>query len=226
MVGLVYEQLQSRIIQELALLDQRLTASNTRSRFTGEVDLPVIVLRLTQEEALQVQAGHSPIAGAIAYLHVPKGGAESASVHGAEEHPGETALPLEVDIPLIRTTDERPIPLYPMPELLRDGRYATIQKLVESILNTEMIAQRRTEEIRGITVSKTRSTSLNDTIPSLELSKSQASDIIVIRSEARGEGATRKGDWGVDLAIALYRLRSFLGQGWRAIDVDIRGRRV
>lgn len=241
-VDLVFTKLRQRVIQELSLLQERMTATNLRPGQRAKVasssdntdlsltmETPPIVSRLTEEEAEQVRDGVSEIPGAIAYLVLPiiRHRTTTPDLTASDPETGaEKLLPLDVDIPP-PGPERKGLPLYPLTQLFQDEEYVTVRQLLGKMLATERNVRLRTQQAKRISTSTSSSPSGGTKIGTESIpNTSPASDIIVLRSYPRTSGEIRPGNMTVPLAVALWRMRCYLGQGWKPFDVDGRGRRV
>lgn len=141
-------------------------------------------------------------------------------------------IPIGVALPLV-TTPKTDIPIYTPSIMFPAALHATLSELFGKIVQNEETDIARIRETERVLADKGAgpSTPAGDAIPrqaaedALE-GESEKSDMLVLSTHPILAGSDRQGDQGVDLAIAFWRLRCFLGEGWTEYDADKKGRRV
>jgi hypothetical protein len=253
---LVHLQLRERVIQELELLRDRMATANLRpgkrKRSTAasadelpanRASTPIIARRLTMDEEAKLRAGESPVDNAVAYLEVPVN--KFQLISPGQEQETDTESPL---VPLVgQAGNERPS--YNIRRLFEeDAHRLRVRKLFGEILLIERnsrlrdgmsqdrgrpvgqaVGQLAVQPVSGFddqSVGEPSGKSVGHALGQSASPAGTASDIVVLSSHIRDKGGLRQGDLVVGLAIALWRLRCFIGEGWESFDADRSGRRV
>ena len=255
LVEMVRVLLQQRIMQELQLLRQRMKMKvkrpSVRIKEGGNALIPPkpILRRLSQEEADALQEQMlSEDENVIAFIDmsepVPpaKDAAKDAVVAEAAEEAikedvtqdAEDTIEDKLSDPTVKTP-RRKVPLYNFTHLLSGERQAEARGILGDILELERrearfarhtleLASKQNVDIPArepTTDSSSRGGSKKDAKPIYT-----PSNILALSSYPTITGGIRRGDVGVDLAIALLRSRMYEGSGWREFIVDRQGRRV
>ena len=141
-------------------------------------------------------------------------------------------IPIGIALPLVKTP-KTDIPIYTPSTMFPAALHATLSELFGKIVQNEETDVARIRETERVLADKGAgpSESAGEAIPhksaedALE-GESEKSDMLVLSTHPILPGSDRQGNQGVDLAIAFWRLRCFLGEGWTEYDADKKGRRV
>ncbi|WVQ95222.1 hypothetical protein IAU59_002317 [Kwoniella sp. CBS 9459] len=137
--------------------------------------------------------------------------------------------------PAAAATQSQDIPLYPLRNLFPPDQHATLLDMINGLLATEAIHRRRAAFLssrnnaadqpstkyaggQGPQEQLSNVLALHYTPPSTisEGPKTPAVTEKRLGDQRRGEQRYSRGELGADLAISLWRIRCFLGQGWEA----------
>jgi len=160
-----------------------------------------------------------------------KDDAETSSAE--EEAPFVVHIPVGTAIPLVKTP-KTDIPIYTPASILPPALHASSAELFGKLLREEKMELARAKEVRGILTQRSsgggegqsiqEALSSDDTLAGED--NEEMSNMVVLSTHPLLSGSSRPGHYGVDLAIAFWRLRCYLGEGWVEYDADKRGRRV
>ena len=197
-------------MHELELLHDRLATSTARvSKRASPAERPIPVLRrLDEEEATPNRVAGGEGVAALIDLRGINDGRRDRHDSGTETV-SDSALDLQGDIWT---------PYYRLSELFPIDQHAEVSLKLRKILTVERVEARR-DRIRR------RTLGLVDPGPT---SRPTASEILALSTWPASSHETRigAGELGVDLAIALWRLRSWTGENWDVFEADKYGRRV
>ena len=156
----------------------------------------------------------------------PDSALDGAAVHSVLK------IPIGVALPLVKTPKTE-IPIYTPSTMFPAALHATLSELFGKIVQNEEtdIARIREAERRLADKGAGPSTPAEDATPRKSAGdafegESEKSNTLALSTHPILAGSDRQGDQGVDLAIAFWRLRCFLGEGWTEYDADKKGRRV
>ena len=160
----------------------------------------------------------------------------------AEASPSNSDMPFQIQIPVGASTplvqsSKTSVPLYTPAAIFPQRLHRSLAELFAGIIREEGMEQSRSKAARhmlelgsaGIApTTHERSSPSGTTQDQVEQVEhvEEMSDILVLSTYPLLPGSNRPGHYGVDLAIAFWRLRCFLGEGWLEYDADKRGRRV
>ena len=214
----IESQLQERVLQELELLSERLAASTLRVKnretpdeFSFTTHSRPVIRRLYAGEVGEPVIGK----GIVALLDI-------TGLDDKWRHQNNDVEPKDEDEDVSANKHgDLSTPRYTLSKMFPKDRYAELSRKLRKILNIERTeVQRFQKQRKAITDS-----SAGVTGPTYEPIPSQ---ILALSTWASSSDDIRAGagEMGVDLAIALWRLRSWTGQGWEEFEVDRSGKRL
>lgn len=231
--SLVYLQLCERIVQELQLLHSRIrsrtfrvgTRLKAKEGMSGDdtpmQETPVMLREVTVAEAEGARAGRLEDDDCVALFDLSGLLTEVAKVGEANDPDagtGEGAIPIPTASTQLVKTSTREIPLYVLSDLLPAQLQGQARHYITQILALEGLEKQRNSPEGPQGTAKMGQAGLSEVKPS--------SNLLALSTYPRSAGGARKGDVGLDLAVACWRLRCFLGEGWAELDVDRMGRKV
>ena len=125
----------------------------------------------------------------------------------------------------VKTPRTDKIPLYTLTQLIPEEKQSELYTLAISLHRLERSHYLQEVRARKMSLGQDR-TEIDIEEKSVVAPRSGLSSMVVLCTYPLSEGLYRRGDLGTDLGIALWRLASYLGQGWEEIDVDMKGREV
>jgi hypothetical protein len=225
----VHTQLRVRVVLELEMLAERLAAMTTRykTRIQTEEGGRVVLRTLKSGEGKHLGHLDRGMDGVAALLDV-------RGLHDDEPAYSDPALS---PIPHIST------PVYRLSDLFPTDQHVETARKLGKILEIEQTEIRRLQEHSQVLGLSSDDPIAADLIPPREnlalasegvprphspgMSRG-TSGILALSSWPSDGDETRAGagELGVDLAIALWRLKSWNGEGWEEFEADKYGRRV
>lgn len=199
-------------MHEVELLQKRLLAASlhVEKREIGSARGSTL-RRLTQEEVKRF-AEHGEIALGVVSLLDLSGLEDFRRDH--VEADGEILLPSRVTPPVYRLS-----------RLFPTEKHIELGQRLRKVLAVERTEATRARLLRRRLLSPsdlTETTSAQATAPQV------ASRILALSTWPTAVNAIEPGvgEYGVDLAIALWKLKSWYGEGWEEFQVDNRGKRI
>lgn len=224
----IKHQLQNRVQQELQLLREHILevsrvppAGSTPSR--GRV-----VRALEADEVAAVREGKAPTyrrGRPLAVLdftrvndHTPASASVVAEYASAPAEKGQAELVRGVAVPLLTDTKGQDnVPLYPV-KLLFGERAATIAAEVRAILAAEEVYYAYSRGRNPSQAAKDESTQVVSATAQVEAHRKEEEALLIAIQAPRITGWKRPDDITVDLAIALWRLALWEGNGWKVAE--------
>ncbi|WOO78398.1 uncharacterized protein LOC62_02G001946 [Vanrija pseudolonga] len=221
----IKHQLQNRVHQELELLRKSIVAVSRVPPASGKPSSGRLVRALKPDEVDAVRAGKAPSGRGgrpLAILdftrvndHTPASAAVVAEYASAPAEKGQAELVRGVSMPLLTNAKgEANVPLYPV-KLLFGERAATLAAEVRAVLAAEEVYYATS---RGRDPAKARKNESAEAVAATEQVRHHRKEeeaLLVAIQAPRIPGWKRPDDITVDLAIALWRLALWEGNGWK-----------
>ncbi len=218
----VESQLQIRVLQEVELLRVRLESSTPTvlKRSTSSAHRRGAALRRLTEDELGALSQTGQIAGSSTGTDDI---AAFLDIQGIEGESGKAKPEMEFD----QNLPSLAIPTFRISELFPTAQHDEVSKALRKVLAVERIEARRAYKHRKrMEEESSASASLPDSEPTKN--RSVASNILALSTwpEVSDDGEHKVGEKGLPLAVALWRLRGWYGEGWEEFAIDSRFKRI
>ena len=200
---MVRDQLELRVCQELDILRKRMQTGNLNvetRRQTGQVSHHSAIEILSEEDVF----GHPSVANhdadVVAVVDTARPSVDASTTATSGATPLISLFPFR----------GRHVPLYRLYDLLDSARHPSLDQSLSAIAYADRL-------------SSYRHALANDQIVTREPTREDSAERIqngAVMALRSGSDISGNGSWTVDLAVALWRLRLWLCQGWDRVIVD------